>query len=158
MRVGVDVGDARIGVAVSDAPGIVVVPFETVPTHPLGRALKRIVSLVREREAIEVVVGLPKNMGGDEGPAAQKARNFAQRLAMMAPDVRVCLIDERLSTVNAHSRLSTAGMSSRKHRNVVDQVAAQIILERALDVEKTSGTLPGEAIAHTGNEKGSGLR
>lgn len=147
MRLGVDVGDARIGVAASDASGTVVVPLQTVPAHPRSKALREIIGIARERGAIEIVVGLPRNMRGDEGPAAAKARKFAKALVSGDASLRVCLIDERLSTSSAQGRLVDAGVQSKSQRNVIDQVAAQIILERALEIERSGNRLPGETVS-----------
>lgn len=148
-------GEARIGLAASDVSGMVVLPVETIPAHPRSRALRRIQEVAEERGAIEIVVGLPKNMRGDEGPAAVKARKFAQGLADRNRDFRVCLVDERLSTTNAQDRLFNAGVRSKGQRNVIDQVAAQLILERAIETERSSSGLPGETVL-VGSQDGRG--
>lgn len=141
-----DVGEARIGLATADADALVVLPLETVPAHPRSKAVRQVARVAREREAIEVVVGLPKNMSGDEGPAAGKARRFAAELANRLPGVRVCLIDERLTTSQAQGILHEAGLDTRRSRNVIDQMAARIILEQAVELERATGTLPGESV------------
>ncbi len=122
------------------------IPVETVRTHPLGRALGRIADVAKEREAIEVIIGLPRHLSGAEGTSAQKARRFAVSLARRLPDVRIALVDERLSTNQAQIRLHEAGVNALQQRNVVDQVAAQIILERALEIERLSSEPPGEEV------------
>lgn len=99
-----------------------------------------------QRRAIEVVVGLPKHLNGQEGESAQAARLFASELAKRLPDVRVCLIDERLSTMQAQAMLHTVGMDTRRSRKVIDQMAAQIILEQAIASERGSGFPPGELV------------
>ena len=144
-----DVGDSRIGVAASDSRGGVVLPVETVRAHPRSAAVKRVAQIATEREAIEVVVGLPRNMAGDEGPAAAKARSFAGLLAARAPGVRVCLVDERLTTTQAQGLLHEVGLDSRRSRGVIDQMAAQIILEQALASERGAGGLPGETVSES---------
>lgn len=143
-RVGVDVGEARIGVARSDPAGMLATPVETVPA---GRGdLARIRAIVEETGAVEVVVGLPRSLSGGEGPAAAKAREFAGRLAATVAPVPVRLCDERLSTVTAESVLRGQGKKGQKRRAVVDQAAAVVILQHALDAERSSGTAPGEIV------------
>ncbi len=146
MRLGVDVGSVRIGVARSDALGALALPLETVPRSHNGADVARLVRLVRDYEAIEVIVGLPLHLAGGEGKSAQDARRFALRLQNRLPKVRVALLDERLSSSQAHGLLSEAGISTRRQRNIVDQVAAQVILEQALATESSSGVAPGEPI------------
>jgi putative Holliday junction resolvase len=97
---------------------------------------------VRERQALEVLVGLPRSLSGGEGPAAEAARSYARALAQLV-DVPVRLVDERLSTVSAHRSLREAGMKGRKQRSVVDQVAAVVLLQNALDQERSTGHAPG---------------
>jgi putative Holliday junction resolvase len=147
VRLGVDVGSVRIGVAVSDPAGVAAVPVETVARDPRGTAdLDRIATLADERDAIEVVVGLPRSLSGAEGAAAEAARGFARRLAARIVPVPVRLVDERLSTVSAGRDLRAAGVSGRKGRRVVDQAAAAVILQTALDTERGQGRPPGELV------------
>ncbi len=103
VRLGVDVGDARIGVARSDPSGLIATPVETVRAG--SGDLARLLALVVEEEALEVVVGLPRSLSGGEGPAAAKVRAFAGRLADRVAPVPVRLCDERLSTVSAEAVL-----------------------------------------------------
>ena len=144
VRVGVDAGDARIGVSQSDPSGMLATPVETVPRGPGD--LARIREIVLERAAIEVVVGLPRSLSGGEGPAAAKVREFARALAEVLDPVRVRLCDERLSTVTAEAVLRKQGKKGQKRRAVVDQAAAVVILQNALDTERSSGTAPGETL------------
>lgn len=132
--------------AVSDASGLVVLPVETVPAHPRGRALRRLVALAKERGVIEVVVGLPKHLSGEEGASAKAARDLAERLASALEGVRVCMVDERLSTKAGQARLHQAGKDTREGRKYIDQVAAQIILEQAVEAERHGSSLPGETV------------
>ncbi len=141
VRLGIDVGRARIGVARSDAAGGLVVPLSTVRRD--GRDVARIAQLAQEYAAVELVVGLPRNMDGTEGASARDARQYAGRLARRT-DLPVRLVDERLSTVTAHQALHAAGLKERAHRPVVDQVAASVILEQALATEKNTGLPAGE--------------
>ena len=144
VRIGVDAGDARIGVAQSDPSGMLATPVETVPR---GRGdLARIRDIVVDCSAVEVVVGLPRSLSGGEGPAAVKVREFAQALAEVVAPVSVRLCDERLSTVTAENVLRGQGKKGQKRRAVVDQAAAVVILQSALDTERSSGTAPGETL------------
>lgn len=144
VRLGIDPGDARIGVATSDPSGFLATPVETVRR---GRGdVRRLAQLVTELEAVEVVVGLPRSLSGAEGPAAAKAREFAALLARRVAPVPVRLCDERLTTVSAESMLREQGRRGAKRRAVVDQAAAVLILQTALDTERSSGQAPGEIV------------
>lgn len=144
MRVAVDVGDVRVGIARSDPAGLIATPVETVRRG--SGDLARIGALVAELEAFEVVVGLPRSLSGGEGPAAAKARRFAEALARVVDPVPVRLCDERLSTVSAETVLRERGKKGQKRRAVIDQAAAVVILQQALDTERSTGTAPGEAV------------
>jgi putative pre-16S rRNA nuclease len=143
-RLGVDVGDVRIGVARSDPSGLIATPVETVAR---GKGdLARLRALVEEEGAVEVVVGLPRSLSGGEGPAAAKVREFATALSGVLHPVPVRLCDERLSTVTAESVLRERGKKGQKRRAVVDQAAAVVILQSALDTERSTGRAPGEIV------------
>ena len=149
VRLGVDVGDVRIGVARSDPAGLIAVPLETVAS---GRGdLARLRALVEEEEVVEVVVGLPRSLSGGEGPAAAKVRGFATRLAVAVSPTPVRLCDERLSTVSAEAALREQGRTGRRRRAVVDQAAAVVILQNALDTERGTGSAPGEIVVAPGD-------
>ena len=142
VRLGVDVGSVRVGIAACDPDGVLATPVETLRR---GRGdLARIAQLVQERAAVEVVVGLPRSMSGQEGPAASAARDFAASLARRVAPCPVRLVDERLSTVEATRSMQASGVSARDARGTVDQAAAVVILQGALDVERASGRPPGE--------------
>ena len=130
---GVDVGTARVGLALSDPTGALASPLETVRRAKNRSDLDRIAALVVEHEVTEIVVGEPVHLSGASGASAQDASNYAQELADRIPDVPVILIDERLSTVTAASHLREAGIDSRKQRPVIDQAAAVVILQQFLD-------------------------
>jgi len=149
VRLGVDLGDVRIGVAASDPSGIIATPVETV-ARGTGD-LARLRALVLEHAVVEVVVGLPRSLSGREGPAAAKARTFAGELGdLLAQDgVAVRLCDERLSTVSAEAVLRRQGKKGKKRRAVVDQAAAVVILQNALDTERATGRPAGELIRPT---------
>lgn len=148
VRIGIDPGDARIGVAKSDPTGFLATPVETVPR---GRGdLARIAAIVAEEAVestvVEVVVGLPRSLKGGENPATVKVRDFAGRLARRLAPLPVRLVDERLTTVSAEAMLRDQGRKGAKRRAVVDQAAAVLILQHALDTERASGDAPGEIV------------
>jgi putative holliday junction resolvase len=151
-RLGIDVGSVRIGVASCDPSGRIASPVETVRRDRRGADIDRIVALAAELRVIEVVVGLPLSMSGARGAAADAAYDYARRLVCALGSVPVRLVDERLTTVSAHGNLATAGLRSRARRDIVDQEAAVIILQSALDAEHGSGAAPGELMT---TEKGS---
>jgi len=141
VRIGVDVGSVRIGVARTDPAAILAVPVETVPRGDAD--LARIAEIVAEQDAVEVVVGLPLGMSGRPGPAAAAARAFAGALAGVVAPVPVRLVDERLSTVAATRAMRAAGRSDKSSRRVVDQAAAVEIVQYAVDTERATGHAPG---------------
>ncbi|KRF11521.1 Holliday junction resolvase [Nocardioides sp. Soil797] len=145
VRLGIDPGDARIGVARSDPSGFLATPVETVRRG--DGDLARLVELVTEEGAVEIVMGLPRSLSGGEGPAAAKVREFAAALASLVAPVPVRLCDERLTTVTAESMLRERGKKGAKRRAVVDQAAAVVILQHALDSERARGSAPGEVVA-----------
>jgi putative Holliday junction resolvase len=148
VRVGVDVGSVRVGVARSDPSGLMASPVETVRrTGGSVADVDRIAAIVAEEDALEVVVGLPRTLRGEEGSAARAARQYATAIAERVAPVPVRLVDERLSTVSAHRTLREAGVKGRRHRPVVDQAAAVVILQSALDAERASGLAPGALVA-----------
>lgn len=144
VRLGLDPGDARIGVARSDPTGFLATPLATVKRGPGD--LRRIARLVREEEAVEVVVGLPRSLTGGEGPAATKVREFVSQLAAQVAPVPVRLIDERLTTISAEAMLRDRGKRGQQRRAVVDMAAAVLILQHALDTERGTGAPPGEPV------------
>ncbi len=153
-RVGVDVGNARVGVAASDASGVLAHPVRTLPRDVASDSdVEAIVALTQELDAIEVVVGLPRLLSGQEGEAARIARDYAGRLAARLGPVEVRMVDERLTTVDAHRRLRDSGVPGRGQRAVVDQAAAVLILQSALDTEALSGRPPGETVTPGGKRK-----
>jgi putative holliday junction resolvase len=145
-RIAVDVGDARIGVASCDPDGVLATPVETVPGRDVPAARRRLSAIVGEYEPIEVVIGLPRSLSGSEGPAAAKVRAFAQDVAKIISPVPVRLVDERMTTVTATHGLRASGVKAKKGRAVVDQAAAVVILQSALEAERVSGKAPGESV------------
>jgi putative holliday junction resolvase len=144
VRVAVDVGDARIGVAVCDPDGLLAVPLETVQRGPGD--LDRVAEIVSFQTALEVVVGLPTSLSGREGPAAAKVRLYAAEIGQAVAPVPVRLVDERMTTVTAERVLRDRGKKGAKRRAVVDQAAAVVILQHALDSERATGSAPGETL------------
>ena len=144
VRLGIDPGDARIGVAASDPSGYLATPVETVPRGEGD--LTRLQHLVAEYGAIRIYVGLPRSLSGREGPAAQRVRTFARDLAELVSPIPVCLQDERLTTVSAEAMLRERGRKGQKRRAVVDQAAAVLILQSALDRERATGLASGERV------------
>jgi putative Holliday junction resolvase len=134
---GIDVGAVRIGVALSDPDGLLATPVVTVPRDVDGGTdLAALAALVTEHEVVQVVVGLPRTLAGREGPAAEAARAFAERLGAVV-DVPLVFSDERLTTVVATRQLRDSGRKGRRQRAVVDQVAAVAILQGWLDAERS---------------------
>lgn len=146
VRLGIDPGDVRIGVASSDPSAFLATPVETVQRGEGD--LARLVQLATEHSAVLVYVGLPRSLSGREGPAAAKVREFAAGLSSRLSPVPVRLYDERLSTVSAEAMLRERGRKGKKRRAVVDQAAAVVILQAALDTERSTGRLPGEVVLH----------
>jgi len=145
VRVGVDVGKVRIGVSRSDLHGMLATPVETVARSKDAADRRRIAEIVGELGAFEVIVGLPLALSGASTASTADAVGFAESLAAEV-GVPVRLVDERLSTVSATNALRASGRNSKKARPVVDQVAATIILQHALDVERASGRPPGDTV------------
>jgi putative holliday junction resolvase len=129
---GLDLGEARIGVAVSDPEERVAVPAGTILVKGPPADLKAVAALVREHGAGAVVVGHPRSLSGERGAAARHAEGFAEGLRMIL-DVPVHLHDERLTTVEAERGLRAAGAGSRDRRGAVDQAAATVMLQSWLD-------------------------
>lgn len=133
MRImGLDYGDRKIGVAVSDMFGWTAQGLEVVERRRDGAEMQRIADLVREQEVEEIVVGLPKNMNGSIGPRGEICIAFADHLRDML-NLPVHLWDERLTTVSAERTLLEADVSRKKRRQVVDKMAASLILQNYLD-------------------------
>lgn len=133
--IGVDVGTVRVGVARSDPAGILATPVATLQRDPVGnRDIGELVALVREYEAVGVVVGLPRTLRGREGSSAEMARRYAELLAEQV-DVPIRHVDERLTTQSAQRKLRDGGMrGSRATRAVIDQAAAVELLQQWLEI------------------------
>jgi len=135
----IDLGDVRVGLALSDPLGITAQPYETLKRLGDRQDLDRIVGHVRMHDVRRVIVGLPLLMSGEEGSRAHSAREFAARLATRLGEVPVEMWDERLTTVQAERALLAGDMRRRKRRDVVDRLAAVLILQNWLDSRVASG-------------------
>ena len=124
----IDFGDQRIGLAVSDLLGMLTGEAWTMEEWNMERAAKRIAEAAKERDVGTLVLGLPKNMDGSEGPRAEKSRQFREML-IAESGLPVILWDERRSSIEAHAILHAGGKKEKKHRKTVDAVAASLILE-----------------------------
>jgi putative holliday junction resolvase len=147
VRVGVDVGSVRVGVAACDPTGLLASPVAVLRRDHRGqRDLDELSGIVTERDAVAVLVGLPRTLADREGAAAQAARRYAEQVARRVSPRPVRLVDERLSTVQATRDLQAAGLSSRRSRGLVDAAAAVVLLQQALDTERTTGVEAGERV------------
>jgi putative Holliday junction resolvase len=147
VRLALDWGDARIGVAACDREGVLAFPLTTVRAG--DTEIAELAALVVEQQPIEVLMGLPRSLRGSDGPAAVKVRERAALLAA-AVQVPVRLIDERLTTVGAAERLRAAGKRAKEQRGSIDAAAATLILEHALALERAKGSPPGELVSPGG--------
>ena len=145
-RLAFDVGKVRIGVARCDAQAILSVPVMTLKRDRFGAELEEAADLIEEYDAIEAIVGLPRRMNGGSSASTEDARRWAHELAQLVTSVSVRLVDERLSTVTAHRELHETGRTEASFRQVVDQAAAVIILDQALETERTTNAPAGELV------------
>lgn len=134
---GIDYGDARTGVALSDLLCSIVGSAQVIPSRNTQKAIADIVKIAKENEVGEIVVGLPRNMDGSEGSRAQLCREFAD-LLKEATGLPVAMWDERRTTVEAHNILSQHNYHGQKRKNTVDAVAASLILEGYLAFRKAN--------------------
>jgi putative Holliday junction resolvase len=147
VRIAVDVGSARVGVAATDRTATLASPVTVLRRDVRGlRDLDELAGLVGEREAVEVIVGLPRTLRGRDSTSTTDARRYAAALAARIAPVPVRLVDERLTTVSAAQQLRAAGRDARSSRSVVDAAAAVVLLEAALDRERNTGAPAGEQV------------
>ncbi|MCB1368989.1 MAG: Holliday junction resolvase RuvX [Rhodobacteraceae bacterium] len=130
--IGLDLGTKTIGVAVSDLMWSVATPQETIRRTKFTADAAALLAIARDRRAGGLILGLPRNMDGSEGPRCQSTRAFAQNLSRLS-DLPICFWDERLSTVAAERALIEADTSRKRRAEVIDHVAAAYILQGALD-------------------------
>jgi putative holliday junction resolvase len=145
VRLGIDVGSVRIGVARCDPGGMLASPLGTVRRG--AGDLAELTQLAAENEAVEIIVGLAVGLRGTEGKAAAEGRGFASALAGRLAPVPVRLVDERFTTVLAHAALEQGGLDTKARRQVVDKAAAALLLQGALDAERSTGEPAGELVS-----------
>jgi len=130
--IGLDLGTKTIGVAVTDAYRSVATPLETIKRTKFGKDAEALLEIAKNRAVVGVVLGLPRNMDGSEGPRAQSTRAFARNLSKQIT-IPICFWDERLSTVAAEKALLEADTSRKRRSEVIDHVAAAYIMQGVLD-------------------------
>ena len=141
VRIAVDYGTVRVGVAKSDPAGKIALPLTTITGDEL--AVEKLVQLTTNEAAQVVYVGLPLNLKGQVTQSAKKALSFAEELSRKIAPIPVLMIDERFTSTTATKQLQDAGLTSRQSRGLVDQVSALGLLEQALQIEDRTGTLAG---------------
>ncbi len=145
VRLGFDIGSVRIGVATCDSGGLLATPLTTIQRHN-DDFLGEILALLHELSPVEIIVGLPLALSGSVTASTRDALTVARAIAE-ATGVDVRMVDERLTTVSAHGALRQNGKKQKETRQIIDQVAAVMILQHALDSERATGRLPGKLIA-----------
>jgi putative Holliday junction resolvase len=146
VRLGIDVGTVRVGVAASDPTGSLASPVEVLRRDRNASDLDALTALAADREAIEIVVGMPRSLRDRHGPAATAAHAYAVEVARRVAPIPVRLVDERLSTVQAQRSLHESGHTVRSSRARIDAAAAVVILQAALDQERATGEPAGELV------------
>ena len=130
---GVDFGESRTGLAISDASRLLASAIGNIKGGGLEKSTELITEAVASEHAVAVVLGLPVNMNGTEGPRAARVRQLAEKLAEKMPDVPVALMDERMTTMAASRFLNETNTRGKKRKGVIDTLSAEIILQNALD-------------------------
>ena len=133
---GVDFGDSRTGIAVSDSLGFLASPVGTIHSTYIVETAKKVAAAARDHKATKIVLGLPVNMNGTEGPRAEKIREFAKLLEEELEGIEIEFFDERMSTMAAHQILNMTDTRGKKRKEVVDTLSAQIILQNYMDSHK----------------------
>ena len=146
VRIGLDLGAARIGVSRCDRDGILASPHAVWPAEELSELAARLRLLTQEFEVLEVVIGIPVDLRGEEGVAASAIRQHVAQLHELLPELALRLVDERLTTSAARKRLQEAGYNSRADKQLIDAAAATVLLEDALEAERRQGQAPGEVV------------
>ena len=153
VRLAFDVGRVRVGVARCDEQAILSGPVTTRKRARFGADLEEAADLIEEYHAMEAVVGLPRRMDGGSSTSTKDARRWAHELARLVMPASVRLVDERLSTVTAHRELHESGRTEASFRKVVDQAAAVVILDQALDTERATNAPAGELVPPTRRDR-----
>lgn len=151
VRLAVDVGEVRVGLAASDPDALLATPVMTLRRDAKRSSDQRLLTkIARDRDAQVIYVGLPLSLSSAETASTQKARNYASglavRLRQAGLDAQVRLVDERLSTVSAEEKMRAAGVAAKHQRSSIDQAAAVEILTHALNMRASLGTEPGEPV------------
>ena len=134
-KMGIDYGDVRIGIAMTDALCIISSPFEVYKNKGEQDTLNHIANLIKQYDVDEVAMGLPLNMDGTEGERALLHRAFGEKLAQLS-NVKVAFIDERLTSAEAEEILISSGVRREKRKELIDKISAQIILQTYIDMNK----------------------
>jgi len=132
-KMSLDLGDRRIGIALSDPMGIIASGYETYNRQSDEEAVRYVINLAKTKEVDTIVIGLPINMDGTHGERVEKSKDFGSKLNEVNPNIKIAYIDERLTTVSAERMLIDANMRREKRKTVIDKVAATIILQTYLD-------------------------
>ena len=146
IRIALDLGSVRIGVARCDATGTLASAHDVWKAADLGALIVQLRDLIDEYEPIEIVVGLPTDMRGEQGIAAQNVVQQTRELKSHFPDVTWRLVDERLTTATARKQLAASGYSTRTDRKLIDAASAVVLLEDTLEAERRQGVAPGEIV------------
>jgi putative Holliday junction resolvase len=146
VRIALDLGSVRIGVARCDSTGTLASPHDVWQVAEPEVLIEQLKSLINEYEPIEIVVGLPTDMRGEQGIAAQNVREQARGLQIHFPQITWRLVDERLTTAAARKQLAASGYTTRTDRKLIDAASAVILLEDTLEAERRQGVAPGEVV------------
>lgn len=138
---GIDYGDSRVGIALSDSMGFMAQGYRTLPNKVYSKLLESVCELIKQNEVKTVVLGLPKNMNGTLGPRAEVTKEFADDLLIMVPGIEIVFQDERLTTVEASTFLNATNTRGKSRKNIIDTVSAEIILQSYIDSNKHKGEL-----------------
>ena len=142
MRImGIDYGDSRVGIALSDPMGVMAHGYKTLPNKVYPKLLDAVCLIITEQKVDTVVLGLPKNMNGTLGPRAEVTKKFADDLLKRIPEIKISFQDERLTTVEAATFLNATNTRGQSRKNIIDTVSAEIILQSYLDTDKSKGEL-----------------
>jgi putative Holliday junction resolvase len=146
VRIAIDFGTARVGIAKSDPSGMLASPYRVEPYSDDETVAAAISAIASEYEALEIVIGLPVNLSGAVAEAGIRVKDFAHAVVAKT-DIPVRLVDERLTTAAARKQLQAAGYSTRTDKHLIDAAAAVILLEDALEAERRQGIAPGELVS-----------
>lgn len=159
VRLALDLGAVRTGVARCDASATLASPMAVWPAATADELVRPLRLALEEDSVLEVIVGLPTDMRGDEAMAAKRVRDLVGELADLIPEAIFRLVDERLTTVAARRQLQSAGYTTRTDRKLIDAAAATVLLEDALEAERRQGVPPGEVVSRTsGDENVEGVK